>query len=378
MKIKRVVNWLGAVAALNALLPIGAMAAESPVYGGFSMNVVTQPPLTPFRDTTQDLDAMLVANGVGSYATINNNKDNLQAVTIPYQVNITGISSAQQIKGDTLGAQALATSMGLSDNKAINKQATIDFAVNTSTSSTSALLWGTAASSQTSTTNTEGVSLAGNTLSVTSNGLPAFNAASIMDPKNYSAEKMQQYLSVVTGTSVPMSLMLPTDFTGDDAVQNYNDYKLAVAREASVQSAAINVLQAFVKNNIPLTNTPAASLGPHFVNTGMIPTQNNIMQFMATRRLDPVNGWYARIQQASPIELQRESLYLQAEALKEADDIRQLEQKNSLMLALQLIENSRIAVCMTTLNTKMTTMQSTTSASGTTTETTTTEAVPMS
>lgn len=366
---------MSSCAIASAMVPFTAAAVGgNENYAGFSMSMLTQANVTPFRDTTQDLDALLIDNGLASYQSLSANESNLAAVTIPYIVKID--SSATQIEGATLSVQALATSMGLSDYAAITKQATIDYAVTSaSQASTSALLWGTAADSQ---ANTTGLTMSsdGRTLTIDAGGLPEFNVQSIINPKTYSATNSQKYLAMVSGASVPMSgMMLPTDFSGDDSVQNYNNYNLSVAREAAIQSAAVAALEEIAAGNVPLTQTTAASLGQHFVNTGLIPTQNNISNFMASRRMDPANGWYYRIQQASPIELQRESLYLQAETLYETNKARQQAQKDTLLLALLLMEQSRMSVGMINMQMKMTAVQSS-SGSSTTTADTSTE-VPM-
>lgn len=357
----------------------GVGAGATPSYSGFSMSMLIQPTITPFRDTTQDLDALLVDNSLASKTTLTDNSAALQAVTIPYAVDITGSSSAVQIKADTLVLQALATNMGLSDYSAITAQATIDYAVTTdSSSSTSSLLWGTAAANQT--TSTTGLTQSGNNLTISKGGLPEFNVQSIVNPVTYLASNAQKYLALISGSAAPVgSMLLPTDFTGSNSVQNYANYNLMVAREAAVQSAGVAALQEFAADNVPLTNTPAASLGTHFVNTGLIPTQNTITHFMATRRMDPANGWYYRIQQASPIELQRESLYLQAESLYELEKVRQQTQKDNLLLSLLLIEQSRVTVGMANMQAKMSAASSATSTSSSSSTSTpaTTTTVPM-
>ncbi len=348
------------------LTPCLALAEQT--YSGFSMNLLGSPTYTPFKDTTQDLDAILSANALASPATKTANQAALTAINFPYISNITGISSATQIVGSDTVLQDLAIQMGLSSSTAIAQQATSDYAVTVpNSSSSSALLWGTAASTQSAAATASGMTMSGQQLLLTPPALAQFSVQSCIDPKFYNATACQQYIALVIGDAVPPTMLTSSSFTGGSGPTNYATYQLNLAREASVQSAAVVPLLKIAAANVPLTGTPAAQLGANFVNTGQTPTQNTITHWMATRRLNPANGWMYRIQQASPIELQRESLYLQAESLYELEQIRQQTQTADMLQSMVLIEQSRSSVAMITQQAQMTASQSASSSGSTTT-----------
>lgn len=349
-----------------ALLPI--LAGADQIYGGFSMGLLGSPTYTPFKDTTQDLDAILSANALTSPTTLTANQSALTAINTPYITNITGISSSTQIVGSNTILQNLAIQMGLSNSASIAQQATSDYAVTVpNSSSSSALLWGTAASTQSSTAIASGMTMSGQQLLLTEPALAQFSVQSCTDPKYYNTAACQQYIGLVIGDAVPPTMLTSSTFTGGNGPTNYASYMLNLAREASVQSAAVAPLLKIAEANVPLTGTPAAQLGTNFVNSGQTPTQNTITHWMATRRLNPANGWMYRIQQATPIELQRESLYMQAESLYELEQIRQQTQTADMLQAMALIEQSRSAVAMITQSAQMTSAQSASGSSSTTT-----------
>jgi hypothetical protein len=69
-------------------------------------------------------------------------------------------------------------------------------------------------------------------------------------------------------------------------------------------------------------------------------SKRDFEDIMATHRLDPNNGWFNHVQQATPLDLQRQQLYLQAEMLYELHQIHKEEENNKMLLALSLLSQN--------------------------------------
>lgn len=371
MKTGKKLTLMWVLSSFMVTVPFAGWAVSAPgsnnTYSGFSYNMLLNSNVTPYRDTSQDLNALLEGNALVSQTTASNNKSAFQGYVVPYAPAISG---ATQISAANTTLQALAITMGLSGNySAVTTQSATDYAVSAATTSNSALLWGTAASNQSSSTATPGLTLNNNVLTVAQGALGDFNVESILTPNNYSQSNVQKYLALVEGSAAPVQGMLTLNNFNNNTT-NFNNYQLLVNREAAVQTAATDILQKIALSNAPMTGTTTASLGQDFVNTGMIPSVNNVERFMASRRLDPQTQWPYRVAQASSLELQRESLYLQAESLYELYQLHQTEQQNSLLLAMLLLEQTRSSIAMINQQSQITASQSTSSSSSTSTSTT--------
>lgn len=355
-------------------------SSGSSTYSGFGSTALSDTTVTPFRSTTQDLNALLEGNALVSQGAVLQNyiSDPSAASTSGYiapyiMTTVTGSSSsAPLIAMPSLALQTLATTMGLAstltgsfansqliiNQTAANAQA--NYSVGTTTNSAMSIMEETPAQAQAAAASTpSGIYTTGsngNLLTGNMSALAAYNAQTIMYPNvnNYKSiatsqaqgSKVQQYLGLVTGsTAPPTGMLLSTQFGGANAVQNFNTYQLMVTREAAVQTAAAEVLQQFALNNAPLS-IEASALGDAFVSTKMVPSINTVEQFMASRRLNPNSGWYYRVAQGSSLELQRESLYLQAENLYEMNQVHQELQKQSMLLSMMLIEQTRSSIGM--------------------------------
>ncbi|MCD6047403.1 MAG: hypothetical protein K0S08_1050 [Gammaproteobacteria bacterium] len=150
--------------------------------------------------------------------------------------------------------------------------------------------------------------------------------------KNYLAYQQnpaQVYISLVSGALTPA----PTPDATDDA------YLAQVRRIAAAQTAGVYALQKIFERSKPIDQNDAImqQLGKNMPASATPQSPREIEKFMATRRLDPQSGWYQHLQQASPVELQREQLYLQAEMLYELHQIHETEERNQLLLAINLL-----------------------------------------
>ncbi|MFX9042601.1 hypothetical protein ABTN45_19170, partial [Acinetobacter baumannii] len=84
----------------------------------------------------------------------------------------------------------------------------------------------------------------------------------------------------------------------------------------ALQTAGVSALQNIYDRSKPLDgfdNSVLTQLNKNFPsNDQPLPNSKRALEkFMATRRLDPKSGWFQHVQQASPVELQREALYMQ-------------------------------------------------------------------
>jgi hypothetical protein len=379
-------------------------------YSGFGTGALSNTSVTPFRSTTQDLNAILEGNALVSQGSLLlNNLANTTSTTsssntsyasyaVPYIMTaVTGASStAPLLAAPSLSLQTLMTTMGLpfgfSNSQNITNQAAANFATSitpgTTTNSAQYTMNESAASAQAAASSTpSGIYLSGssgNVLAANATALAPYNAQTIMYPNvnNYQSNvtttgqgsNAQQYLALVTGSIAPVTgMLLSTQFGGPNATQNFQAYQLMVAREAAVQTAAAEVLQQYAMSNAPLSIS-ASALGDVFVNTKMVPSINNIERFMSSRRLNPNSGWYYRVAQGSSLELQRESLYLQAESLYEMNQVHQALQQQTLLLSMALIEQTRGNINMLNQGNQITAAQTGTQ---TTSTTSTTSSVPM-
>lgn len=149
-----------------------------------------------------------------------------------------------------------------------------------------------------------------------------------------SANPAQIYISLVDGSLTPVPL--PTTAT--------DDFSMQLRRIAAIQTAGVNALQSIFDRSKPVLNDNDASsmqstlkaLGDNSLSTA--PTsKRDFEKIMATHRLDPNNQWFVHVQQASPEELQRQQLYVQAEMLYELHEIRKEEEQNKMLLAIALL-----------------------------------------
>jgi hypothetical protein len=150
--------------------------------------------------------------------------------------------------------------------------------------------------------------------------------------KNYLAYQQnpaQVYISLVSGALTPA----PTPDATDGA------YLAQIRRIAAAQTAGVYALQKIFERSKPIDQNDAImqQLGKNMPSSATPQSPREIEKFMATRRLDPQSGWYQHLQQASPVELQREQLYLQAEMLYELHQIHETEERNQLLLAINLL-----------------------------------------
>lgn len=398
----------GLSGALTVQAQSSSSGAGSSNYSGFGTTALSNTTVTPFRSTTQDLNAVLEGNALVSQgAVLQNYISNPSAASTsgymaPYiMTTVSGSSSSAPLLAmPSLALQTLTTTMGLAPTLSgsfansqyiINQtvaNAQANYSVGNTTNSAMSIMEETPAQAQAAAASTpSGIYMTGsnsNLLTGNMSALAAYNAQTIMYPNvnNYKSiatsqaqgSKVQQYLGLVTGSTAPPSgMMVSTQFGGSNATQNFNTYQLMVTREAAVQTAAAEVLQQFALNNAPLS-IEASALGDAFVSTKMVPSINTVEQFMASRRLSPNSGWYYRVAQGSALELQRESLYLQAENLYEMNQVHQELQKQSMLLSMMLIEQTRSSISMLNQANQVTAAQMGTSSS---TVTSSTSSVPM-
>lgn len=154
---------------------------------------------------------------------------------------------------------------------------------------------------------------------------------------NSSQNPAEVYIALVGGALTPV--VTPPSPAADFPVQ--------IRRIAAIQTAGVNALQEIFNRSKPvISDTDAANLKETLNKLGDTSLKDNPVtprdfeRIMATHRLDPNNGWYAHLQQASPTELQREQLYLQAEMLYELYQIRQEEEQNKMLLAVSLLSQN--------------------------------------
>lgn len=165
------------------------------------------------------------------------------------------------------------------------------------------------------------------------------------DPIAYQVNPAEVYMSLVSGILTPQAA--PENMTEADR----EVYNIKLRRIVATQTAGLHALEKIYKRSMPLSGfdtlllqslnnqTPAT-------NPKEMPAPPNAMsardleKFMATRRLDPKSGWYKHLQESSPVELQREQLYLQAEMLYELYQVHQTEEENQLLLAVNLLSSN--------------------------------------
>jgi len=161
------------------------------------------------------------------------------------------------------------------------------------------------------------------------------------NPAAYTANPGQVYMSLVSGALSPTP--------SPDSNSMTATYMIKLRQIAAAQTAGVYALQQIYDRSMPLKGIDGTRLNNMMQNdlkwaagsnNKPVPTPNNQRDFdelMATRRLDPNSGWYQHIQAASPVELQREQLYLQAEMLYEMHQIEVNEEQNKLLLAINLL-----------------------------------------
>lgn len=146
----------------------------------------------------------------------------------------------------------------------------------------------------------------------------------------YQQNPGEVYISLVSGALTPPPA----------TEQSNSAYLPQIRRIAAAQTAGVYALQEIFNRSKPVdsSNTLLQQLGKNLPDNNHQPkNEREIEKFMATRRLDPQNGWYQHLQQASPVELQREQLYLQAEMLYELQQVHETEEKNEMLLAINLL-----------------------------------------
>jgi hypothetical protein len=157
----------------------------------------------------------------------------------------------------------------------------------------------------------------------------------------YQQNPGEVYISLVSGGLTP-----------PPSVEQPNpDYLPQVRRLAAIQTGGVYALQNIFNRSMPIEDAgsnPLVQTLQGYPDANHIPkTPRDLEKFMATRRLDPQSGWYQHLQQASPMELQREQIYLQAEMLYELYQVHQTEEQNQMLLALSLLSqnyNNRITL----------------------------------
>ena len=152
-------------------------------------------------------------------------------------------------------------------------------------------------------------------------------------PDAYKKNPAEVYIALTSGALTP--LVYPDNPAPD--------FTLQVRRFIAAQSAGVYALQQIFDRSKPLNGFDASvlkQLNNNFPDSKQTPPPTNareLEKFMATRRLDPASGWYQHLQQATPVELQREQLYLQAETLYELQKIHETEEQNKMLLAVSLL-----------------------------------------
>lgn len=153
-------------------------------------------------------------------------------------------------------------------------------------------------------------------------------------PSAGATNPAQIYIALVDGSLTPV----PLPSTVSD------DFSMQLRRIAATQTAGINALQEIFDRSKPvLTDNEADSMKNTLKSLGdnsitAAPTSpRDFEKMMATHRMDPNNGWFAHVEQATPVELQRQALYLQAEMLYEMYQVHKEEEQNKMLLAVSLL-----------------------------------------
>lgn len=154
-------------------------------------------------------------------------------------------------------------------------------------------------------------------------------------PPAYQKNPAEVYMALTSGALTP--LPYPDNPTAD--------FTLQMRRFIASQNAGIYALQQIFERSKPLNGFNAnvlKQLNSNFPDSKQAQPNSarDLEKFMASRRLDPASGWYQHLQQATPTELQREQLYLQAETLYELQKIHETEEQNQMLLAVMLLSQN--------------------------------------
>jgi hypothetical protein len=145
------------------------------------------------------------------------------------------------------------------------------------------------------------------------------------------------YTALTSGALTPVSI--PSGSS--------DDFRMQVRRIAAIQTAGTNALQQIFDRSQPVLNTADAdsmkntlkTLGDSSIDNS--PTsERDFEEIMATHRLNPNNSWLSHVQQASPVELQRQALFLQAEELYELHQMRKEDEQIKMLLAVNLLSQN--------------------------------------
>ncbi len=151
----------------------------------------------------------------------------------------------------------------------------------------------------------------------------------------YAKNPAEVYMALVSGALTPVAF--PDNPT--------SDFMMRLRRLIANQTAGVYALQNIFARTQPLNHFDAnilKQINSNFPDASKAAPTNarELEKFMATRRLDPASGWYQHLQAASPTELQREQLYLEAEMLYELQQIHESEEQNQLLLAVNLLSQN--------------------------------------
>ena len=337
--LKRLVLILTALSGVSLIAangfadPSQAPKQDQEIFYGFTKSMVQSDNASPYGIVTgQDVIPLVVGSGVLAQTPLADDKQYnapFEAVTTSSNSDLPTLSAethAQLVLGTMLQTKPIEREIqGYSDSV----KAVFDLM------DKAALPPITSSSSYNSVGNMGSNTLTASITQAYANPYDSQSLFNYISPNHSSTSNpASMYISLVDGALTPVPL--PSS-TGDD-------FNMQLRRIAAIQTAGVNALQQIFDRSKPVFNSTDAdnmkntlkALGDTSIMDSP-KSQRNFEEIMATHRLNPNNTWYSHLQQANPVELQRQQLYLQAEMLYEMHQLRKEEEQNKLLLAINLL-----------------------------------------
>lgn len=168
----------------------------------------------------------------------------------------------------------------------------------------------------------------------------------------------QNFITLVSGLGNPMpvvdfSKVTAATLPNIKANPTINNYLAKIWNYTAQQAAGLNAFYQAYAERLPSSNQALANavvLPPGSSLNGLPanPSPLQVEHFLATRRIEDPN-WYVNMSTASPIEVQRQTLYLlaeiRAEMFKQSEETKNTNRLLSLLI-LQNVNNSRMQLSM--------------------------------